>query len=202
MSSAKLLQPRTSARRRTTGETDVSVTINLDGTGRYENATGIGFLDHMLDLFAQHGGLDLGVTCKGDLHVDEHHSAEDVAITLGQAFREALGDKRYITRYGQAYVPMDETLARAVVDLSGRFTLHFDATFARERVGDLPTELVRHFWYSFAEQAACTLHISLLHGTNAHHQVEAIFKAVARALRAAVRRDAAGARIPSTKGSL
>ena len=174
--------------------------INLDGSGRYANTTGIGFLDHMLDLFARHGGLDLEVTCKGDLHVDEHHSVEDVGITLGQAVSQALGDKHYIVRYGFACVPMDEALARAVIDLSGRFTLHFDAAFSRNRVGSLPTELVRHFWHSFAEHASCTLHISVLHGTNAHHQVEAIFKAAARAFHAAVRRDPGGVRVPSTKG--
>ncbi len=191
---------RIGMRHRTTRETDVSVRINLDGNGQYSNATGIGFFDHMLDLFAKHGRFDLEVTCKGDLHIDEHHSVEDIGITLGQALHQALGDKHYINRYGSAYVPMDESLARTVVDLSGRFALYFDCTFQRDRVGDLPTELVRHFWYSFAEHAACTLHISVLYGTNAHHQVEAIFKSAARALRAAVRRDPSGARVPSTKG--
>ena len=194
---------RTAHVRRTTRETDVSVRINLDGCGQHDNTTGIGFFDHMLDLLARHSGLDLAVSCKGDLHVDEHHSVEDVGITIGQAIRKALGDKSHIQRYGQAYVPMDEALARAVVDLSGRFVLHFDAVFDHERIGGLPTELIHHFWYSLAEkQAACTLHISVLYGTNTHHQVEAIFKAVARAFRAAVRRDPTGVRIPSTKGVL
>ncbi len=202
MTESQALQDRIATVRRATRETDVTVRINLDGTGQHKNTTAIGFLDHMLDLFARHSGLDLSVSCKGDLHVDEHHSVEDVGITLGQAVRQALGDKGYIARYGLAYVPMDDALARAVVDLSGRFTLHFEATFNRDRVGGLPTELVRHFWYSFAEQAACTLHISVLHGINTHHQVEAIFKAVARALRAAVRRDTAGVRVPSTKGDV
>ncbi len=187
---------------RKTKETDVTVRLNLDGEGRYDNRTGVGFLDHMLDLFAKHGGFDLAVTCEGDLHVDDHHTVEDVGIAMGQALDEALGDKAHIARYGHAYVPMDETLARAVIDLSGRFYLHFDAAFARPTVGDLSTEMVRHFWYSFAEHAACNLHISVLHGANTHHKVEAIFKAVARALRAAVHRDAAHAQMPSTKGSL
>ncbi len=156
----------------------------------------------MLALWARHGSFDLVVHCQGDRHVDEHHSVEDVAITLGQAFTEALGDKAYIARYGMAYVPMDEALARAVVDLSGRFYLVFDAQFARPTVGDLPTELVRHFWYSFAEHARCNLHISVLYGENTHHQVEAIFKAVARALREAVARDARYGPVLSTKGVL
>ncbi len=193
---------RSAQRQRTTAETDVQVRLTLDGDGAYDNQTGIGFLDHMLDLFAKHGGFDLAVRCEGDLHVDDHHTAEDVGITLGQAFAEALGDKAHIARYGHAYVPMDETLARAVVDLSGRFYLHFDATFARSTVGDLSTEMVAHFWYSFAEQLRCNLHIGVLYGTNTHHQVEAIFKAVARALRMAVARDAAHAAMPSTKGAL
>ncbi len=195
-----VFQPRQAEVSRNTNETQVSVTLGLDGTGRYQNATGVGFLDHMLDLFARHGGFDLDVRCKGDLHIDEHHTVEDVGITLGQAFRQALGDKAYIARYGHAYVPMDESLARAVVDLSGRFYLHFDATFTRERVGDLSTELVRHFWYSFAEHLGCNLHISVLHGDNTHHQIEAIFKATARALRTAVHRDVALGQVLSTKG--
>ena len=187
---------------RKTKETDVTVRLNLDGDGRYDNHTGVGFLDHMLDLFAKHGGFDLAVSCEGDLHIDDHHTVEDIGITLGQALAEALGDKAHIARYGHAYVPMDETLARAVIDLSGRFYLHLDAAFARPSVGDLSTEVVRHFWYSFAEHAACNLHVGVLYGDNTHHKVEAIFKAVARALRMAVRRDTAHAQMPSTKGSL
>lgn len=194
--------PRTASCQRTTGETDVQVVLTLDGTGTYDNQTGVGFLDHMLDLFAKHGGFDLTVRCTGDLHVDDHHTVEDVGITLGQAFAEALGDKAHITRYGHAYVPMDETLARAVVDLSGRFYLHFDATFARSTVGDLSTEMVEHFWYSFAEHVRCNLHVAVLYGTNTHHQVEAIFKSVARALRVAVARETSNAAMPSTKGAL
>ena len=195
-------EPRTAEIHRKTKETDVTVHLTLDGSGQYDNHTGVGFLDHMLDLFAKHGGFDLATTCEGDLHIDDHHTVEDIGITLGQALAEALGDKAHIARYGHAYVPMDETLARAVIDLSGRFYLHFDAAFARPSVGDLSTEIVRHFWYSFAEHAACNLHISVLYGENTHHKVEAIFKAVARALRAAVHRDAAHAQMPSTKGSL
>ncbi len=194
--------PRRARVERATAETNVTVALTLDGAGRYDNRTGVGFLDHMLDLFAKHGGFDLEVRCEGDLHVDDHHTVEDVGITLGQAFAEALGDKAHVARYGHAYVPMDEALARAAVDLSGRFYLHFAAAFSRERVGDLSTEMVRHFFYAFAEQARCNLHVDLLHGENAHHQVEAVFKVVARALRLAVSRDAAHSRIPSTKGRL
>ena len=194
--------PRSAAVDRETGETKVRVELHLDESDAFQCDTGIGFLDHMLELFAKHGRFGLRVTCSGDLAVDDHHSVEDVAITLGRALREALGDKSFIQRYGHAYVPMDATLARAVVDLSGRFVLHFDADFARERVGDLSVEMVEHFWYSFAEHAACNLHISVLYGKNTHHQIEAIFKAAARALREAVRRDVAFHRTPSTKGTL
>lgn len=194
--------PRRAQRQRTTNETDVSVELDLDGSGTYDNATGVGFLDHMLDLFAKHGGFDLVVRCDGDLNVDDHHTVEDVGITLGKAFAEALGDKAHIARYGHAYVPMDESLARAVVDLSGRFYLHFDAAFTRATVGDLSVEMVEHFWYSFAEHVHCNLHVSVLYGQNTHHQVEAVFKAAARALRMAVRRDAVHTRMPSTKGQL
>ncbi len=195
-------EPRQAETTRTTNETSVAVKINLDGTGSADNRTGVGFLDHMLDLFARHGGFDLEVSCDGDLAVDDHHTVEDVGITIGQAFRTALGDKRYVNRYGEAHVPMDEVLARSVVDLSGRFYLVFDASFDRERVGDLSTDMVRHFWYSFAEQAACNLHLAVLHGENDHHRIEAIFKAAARALRMAVRRAAGNDPLPSTKGSL
>ena len=195
-------KPRTAQVHRKTNETDISVRLNLDGDGRYDNHTGVGFLDHMLDLFAKHGGFNLEITCDGDLHIDDHHTVEDIGITLGQALSEALGDKAHIARYGHAYLPMDETLARAVIDLSGRFSFHFDVAFSRPSVGDLSTEMVRHFWYSFAEHAGCTLHISVLYGENTHHKVEAVFKAVARALRTAVHRDAAHAAMPSTKGRL
>ncbi len=201
-----VLAPRSATVRRTTAETDVTVALRLDPTTpeerAYANRTGIGFLDHMLDLFARHGGFGLDVTCAGDLHVDDHHTAEDVALALGRAFREALGDKAFVARYGHAYVPMDEALARAVVDLSGRAYTVVDAAFSRDRVGDLSTEMVEHVWRSFATEAAMNLHVTLLYGTNAHHQVEAVFKAVARALRMAVARDATGDRLPSTKEAL
>ncbi len=187
---------------RETSETSVRITLHLDGTEAYDNQTGIGFLDHMLDLLAKHGGFGLQVFCKGDLHVDEHHTVEDVAISLGDAFRQALGDKAFIRRFGHAYAPMDEALARAVVDLSGRFYLDYRARFERERVGDLSVEMVEHFWGAFAEHARCNLHIEALRGKNAHHTIEAIFKAAARALRYAAHRDPSFARTPSTKGTL
>ena len=183
----------------------MQVHLGLDpeaGTPDYTCATGVGFFDHMLNLFARHGGFDLSVRCDGDLHVDDHHTVEDVGIALGQALDEALGEKEYVARYGHVYVPMDEALARAVVDLSGRFHLSFRATFSRDRVGDFSTEMAEHFWRSLAEQAGLTMHFDLLKGDNAHHQVEALFKAGARALRAAVHRNPQGDRTPSTKGVL
>jgi imidazoleglycerol-phosphate dehydratase len=194
--------PRTATIERTTAETDVSVALTLDGDGTYDVETGVGFFDHMLDLFAKHGGLDLSVRCDGDLHVDDHHTVEDVAISLGQAFRRALGDKAHIARYGHAYVPMDDALARAVIDLSGRVYCRVDATFERDTVGDFSTELVPHVWRSFAEHAACNLHLTVLHGHNDHHKIEALFKATAQALQAAVRRSASHAEVASTKGTL
>lgn len=187
---------------RVTNETNISVQVELDGSDSHNIQTGIGFMDHMLDLFAKHGQFDLEITCSGDLNVDEHHTVEDIGICLGQAFHQALGDKSHISRYGHAYVPMDEALARAVVDLSGRFTLYFSGEFDRPTVGDLPTELVQHFWYSFAEHAHCTLHISILYGINTHHKIEAIFKSVARALHIATRQSDENAKMPSTKGIL
>ncbi len=196
------LSPRAAQVRRETSETDVRVELRLDEADGYSNETGIGFLDHMLDLFAKHGGFGLRVKCEGDLKVDEHHTIEDVGIALGQAFYDAIGDKSFIQRYGYAYVPMDGTLARSVVDLSGRFYLVFEANFVRERVGEFPVEMTEHFWYSFAEHARCNLHLTVLYGRNAHHQIEALFKASARALREAVHRDPALSRMPSTKGRL
>jgi imidazoleglycerol-phosphate dehydratase len=196
------MDPRASFEERSTSETTVTVRLNLDGTGTYDNASGIGFLDHMLDLLARHSGFDLEVKCEGDLHVDDHHTVEDIGISLGRAFSSAVGDKAFIARYGHAYVPMDESLARAVVDLSGRFAFLMHADFERPQVGDLSSEMVGHFWSSFAEHAACNLHIELLYGTNTHHQVEAIFKSVARALRVAVSRDTSHGRVASTKGTL
>ena len=194
--------PRTASVHRATTETDVRVDVDLDGSGTYDNDTGIGFLDHMLDLFAKHGGIDLEIRCDGDLHVDDHHTVEDVGITLGMAIREALGDKKHIARYGHAYVPMDETLARAVIDLSGRFYLHADVDFSRPTIGDLSTEMVRHFWYSVAEHLRCNLHVTVLYGTNGHHKMEAMFKSVARALRMAINRSDSHPEIASTKGTI
>jgi imidazoleglycerol-phosphate dehydratase len=187
---------------RKTKETDIAVKLNLDGSGASAINTGIGFLDHMLDLFARHGLFDLEVECKGDLHIDEHHSVEDIAICLGQAFAQALGDKRGIVRYGAAYVPMDETLARAVVDLSGRTYLVYRVANTRDKLGALSVELVEHFWHSFAEHCKCNLHIEVFYGRNQHHITEAIFKAVTRALSQAVRLDERIQGVMSTKGTI
>lgn len=193
---------RTAEKRRTTKETDVFVNLNLDGSGTATIATGVGFLDHMLDLFARHGFFELEVTCKGDLHIDDHHSVEDIAITLGQAFVEALGDKKGIVRYGAAYVPMDETLARTVVDLSGRAFFVYRVQNTRERIGDLSVELVEHFWRSFAGEVKCNLHIEILYGANQHHIIEAVFKSVAKSLSAATRISDRIDGVLSTKGTL
>ncbi|PSQ98473.1 MAG: imidazoleglycerol-phosphate dehydratase HisB [Bacteroidetes bacterium QS_9_68_14] len=200
------LDPRTADVYRTTGETDVTVRLALD-PGRDDASapdcdTGVAFFDHMLDALARHGGLELEARCNGDLATGPHHTVEDTGIALGQALRQALGEKEYVARYGHACVPMDEALARAAVDLSGRFHLSFEADFSRERVGDFSTEMTRHFWRSLAEHARLAMHLDLLKGENAHHQVEALFKAGARALREATRRDPAGDRTPSTKGVL
>jgi len=194
--------PRRATVQRSTNETDVHVELSLDGDDEYRSRTGLGFLDHMLDLFAKHGGFGLDVTCDGDLHVDDHHTAEDVGITMGQAFARALGKKSRIARYGHAYVPMDETLARAVVDLSGRFYSHIDVDFDRPTVGDLSTEMIPHFFSSFAEHLRCNLHLAVLYGSNDHHRAEALFKSTARALRMAVSRSPQHADMPSTKGTL
>ncbi len=193
---------RRGERRRTTRETDIRVAVDLDGKGEADVATGLGFLDHMLSQFARHGLFDLEVACQGDLHIDGHHTVEDVAITLGEAFAEALGDKAGIVRYGSAFVPMDEALVRAVVDFSGRPFLVHRVENPRDRIGDLDTELVEHFWLSFATAARATLHVELLYGRNQHHIVEGQFKAVARACSAAILRDPRVSGIPSTKGTL
>jgi imidazoleglycerol-phosphate dehydratase len=193
---------RVAEKRRTTRETDVFVKIDLDGRGESKITTGIGFLDHMLDLFARHGLFDLEVTCAGDLHIDGHHSVEDIAITLGQAFAEAAGDKRGIVRFGAAYVPMDETLARAVVDLSGRAFIVYRVANVRDRIGELDVELVEHFWRSFAGEVRCNLHIEVLYGANQHHIIEAVFKSVARSLSAATRTSERIEGVLSTKGTL
>lgn len=195
--------PRRASIARTTTETDVRVSIDLDGTGRAETATGIGFLDHMLTALARHSLCDITVAAAGDLHIDNHHTTEDVGIVLGQAIRQALGDKRGIRRYGQAAIPMDEALVEAAIDLSGRPFLAFDVTFARDKVGEMDTELFEEFFRAFAFNAGATLHITQRAGTNAHHIAEACFKALARALRAAVEPDPRGVgSIPSTKGAL
>jgi imidazoleglycerol-phosphate dehydratase len=188
--------------KRKTKETDIAVSLELNGTGKSSIATGIGFLDHMLDLFAKHGLFDLTVKCKGDLHVDDHHTTEDVGIALAKAFTQALGGKIGIARYGTAYVPMDESLARCVVDLSGRSALVFNAEFNRKKVGDLSTEMIEHFFQSFAENLKANIHIEVLYGRNTHHKIEAIFKSFARAMRQACEMDPRVKGILSTKGSL
>ena|SRR5712692_268089 len=193
---------RTAEKQRTTRETDVRVKLDLDGQGEAKIATGIGFLDHMLELFARHGLFDLEVDCKGDLHIDAHHSIEDIALTIGQAFADALGDKKGIVRFGAAYVPMDETLVRAVVDLSGRAFLVYRVPKVRERIGELDVELVEHFWRSLAGELRCNLHIELLYGANQHHILEAVFKSASRALSAATRISERIEGVLSTKGSL
>lgn len=194
---------RTAEVTRNTAETRVRVKVNLDGTGQSHLSTGIGFFDHMLDQIARHGLIDLDIESDGDLHVDGHHTVEDVGITLGQAFHQAMGDKKGIRRYGHAYVPLDEALSRVVVDFSGRPGLVMDVPFKSAMIGSLDTQLVHEFFQGFVNHALVTLHIDNLKGDNAHHQAETVFKAFARALRAAIERDprAAGT-IPSTKGSL
>ena len=194
---------RSSQVNRNTLETQVSVSLNLDGTGKAVLATGVPFLDHMLDQIARHGLIDLEVAAKGDLHIDAHHTVEDIGITLGQAFAQAIGDKKGIRRYGHAYVPLDEALSRVVVDLSGRPGLVFEADFSRGTIGEFDVDLVPEFFQGFVNHAGVTLHIDNLRGKNAHHQAEAIFKAFGRALRMAVEADARlGDALPSTKGSL
>jgi imidazoleglycerol-phosphate dehydratase len=188
---------------RNTLETQVSVKINLDGTGVGRFATGVPFLDHMLDQIARHGAIDLEVEAKGDLHIDAHHTVEDIGITLGQAIAKALGDKKGLRRYGHAYVPLDEALSRVVVDLSGRPGLEFHVAFTRAWIGQFDVDLVNEFFQGLVNHALMTIHVDNLRGTNAHHQVETVFKAFGRALRMAAEADprAAGA-IPSTKGAL
>lgn len=188
---------------RNTAETQIFVQLNLDGTGKQKLNSGIAFLDHMLDQIARHGLIDLEVLAKGDLHIDGHHTVEDIGITFGQAFAKAIGDKRGVRRYGNAYVPLDEALSRVVVDLSGRPGLVFNVKFSRAMIGAFDVDLVHEFFQGFVNHALVTVHIDNLRGDNAHHQCETIFKAFARALRAAVEPDPRlGAVIPSTKGSL
>lgn len=188
---------------RTTKETDITVSVDLDGSGRAEVATGVGFFDHMLDQIARHGMMDISIRAKGDLHIDDHHTVEDVGIALGQAVRQALGDMKGITRYADVHLPMDETLTRVAVDVSGRPFLVFRTEFLRHKIGTFDTELVREFFQAFAMNAGITLHVETLYGDNAHHVAESCFKGLARALRAAFTIDPRRANeIPSTKGVL
>ncbi len=188
---------------RSTAETDISVEVNLDGTGRYDNQTGVGFFDHMLDQLARHALIDMTVRCKGDLHIDDHHSVEDVGIALGQALTAAMGDKTGIRRYGSCLLPMDDALVRAALDLSGRPFLVWNVDMPTQKIGTFDTELVREFFQALSTHGGITLHVDKLHGLNAHHIAEAAFKAVARALRDALEVDPRRAdAIPSTKGAL
>lgn len=194
---------RTAQITRNTAETKISLTLNLDGTGKSEIQTKVGFLDHMLTLFAKHGRFDLTVSCDGDTWVDDHHTVEDVGIALGQAVARALGDKRGITRYGSQILPMDESLILTAVDISGRAYLGYELDIPTQKVGTFDTELVEEFWLGFVRNAACTLHIRKIAGTNSHHIIEGAFKSAGRSLRAAVAIEAAFANeIPSTKGVL
>ena len=195
--------PRTADVTRNTAETRIRVKVNLDGTGLSRLSTGIGFFDHMLDQIARHGLIDLDIEADGDLHIDGHHTVEDVGITLGQAFHQAMGDKKGIRRYGHAYVPLDEALSRVVIDFSGRPQLTMDVPFKSGSIGTLDTQLVHEFFQGFVNHALVTLHIDNLKGENSHHQAETVFKAFARAVRAALELDPrALGTIPSTKGSL
>ena len=188
---------------RNTLETQIRVKLALDGAGNGRIASGVPFLDHMLDQVARHGALDLDVSARGDLHIDAHHTVEDVGITLGQALAQAVGDKKGVRRYGHAYVPLDEALSRVVIDLSGRPGLEMDVKFARARIGEFDVDLVREFFQGFVNHALVTLHIDNLKGSNAHHQAETVFKAFGRALRMAVEIDARlPSALPSTKGTL
>jgi len=188
---------------RNTSETQIQIALNLDGTGKAQLNSGVPFLDHMLDQIARHGMIDLTVTAKGDTHIDDHHTVEDVGITLGQAIAKAVGDKKGITRYGHSYVPLDETLSRVVIDFSGRPGLEFHVPFTRARVGDFDVDLTIEFFRGFVNHAGVTLHIDNIRGINAHHQIETVFKAFGRALRMALELDPRPTGVvPSTKGSL
>lgn len=187
---------------RRTRETDIRLRLGLDGEGKSRISTGIGFFDHMLTAFATHGRFDVELRCKGDLHVDAHHSVEDVGIVLGQALRQALGEKKGIVRFGHAYVPLDEALSRCVVDLSGRPYLHYDVAFKARQIGAMPTELFEDFFWALADHGRLNIHLEAIRGRNAHHIAETLFKAAARALSMAVARDPRVKGVPSTKGSL
>lgn len=192
--------PRTASIQRKTAETEIELAVNLDGTGTANVATGVGFFDHMLTLLARHAAIDLTVKAVGDLHVDQHHTVEDVGICFGQAVRQALGDKSGIRRYGHFTLPMEETLVTSVIDLSGRYYLVFQAEFPSTKIGDFDSELVEDFWQAAAANLLCNLHIQAHYGRNSHHISEAIFKATARALRQAIETDPRAPGIPSTKG--
>ena len=193
---------RTATINRKTAETEITLELNIDGSGQSDISTGVGFFDHMLELFAKHGALDLTIKCNGDLHVDQHHTVEDVGICLGQAIKEALGDKTGIYRYGHFTLPMEETLVTIALDLSGRYAMVFNAEFPTDKIGEFDSELVEDFWQAMAANALCNFHVILHHGRNSHHISEAIFKGTARALRMATAADGRLTGIPSTKGSL
>lgn len=194
--------PRTSTIARKTAETEIRLELNLDGSGVSQIHTGVGFFDHMLTLLARHGALDLKIEARGDLHVDQHHTVEDVGICLGQAIREALGNKSGIRRYGHFTLPMEETLVTTAIDLSGRYYLVFKADFPTAKIGEFDSELVEDFWQALAANALCNFHVVLHHGRNSHHISEAIFKSAARSLRMAVESDGRMSGVPSTKGTL
>jgi imidazoleglycerol-phosphate dehydratase len=194
--------PRTATIERQTNETKIDLRIDLDGTGQADIATGVGFLDHMLELLARHAAIDLAVRAEGDLQVDQHHTVEDVGICFGQAIRQALGDKAGIRRYGHVVLPMEEALVTAAIDLSGRYTMVYQVAMPTAKIGQFDSELVEDFWQATAANALCNLHVLLHHGRNSHHISEAVFKAVARALRMAVEPDPRIPDVPSTKGTL
>jgi imidazoleglycerol-phosphate dehydratase len=194
--------PRTATVERQTNETKIDLRIDLDGTGQADIATGVGFLDHMLELLARHAAIDLAVRAEGDLQVDQHHTVEDVGICFGQAIRQALGDKAGIRRYGHVVLPMEEALVTAAIDLSGRYTMVYQVAMPTAKIGQFDSELVEDFWQATAANALCNLHVLLHHGRNSHHISEAVFKAVARALRMAVEPDPRIPDVPSTKGTL
>lgn len=203
MTQKPITQQRTGSVERKTAETAISIAVNLDGAGVYDVSTGIGFLDHMVEQFSKHSLIDVTMKVDGDLHVDQHHTTEDSAIALGQALAQALGDKAGIARYGSAYSPMDETLSRVALDISGRTFLVWKAAFTQEKLGEWDTELIEHWFHSVGQSAGLTLHCELLYGSNNHHICESLYKGFARAMRIAVERDPRkGEAIPSTKGQL
>jgi imidazoleglycerol-phosphate dehydratase len=203
MSQTQIALMRNATITRKTKETDITASVNLDGTGQYELNTGIGFLDHMLSALSRHSLMDLKLSCKGDLHIDGHHTTEDSGIVIGQAVKQALGDMKGITRYGHSYIPMDETLSRVSLDISGRPYLIWKVNFTRDKVGEMDTELFKEWFGAFAQHAGITLHVENIYGENSHHIIESCFKALAKALRMALEIDTrASGSVPSTKGSL